>query len=88
MRTFDRIMIVALVLGVWALVLKPDVISAHGDHHGVDFAHSSHKHKCVISGMARGWAVAGHHLMRGLHDDPAGRDVVVRGWSGVKVVCF
>ena len=30
MKTFDRILILSLVVGVWALVLKPTPINAHG----------------------------------------------------------
>ena len=74
MRTFDRIMIVALVLGVWALVLKPDVISAQVDWHQHDYASSGHSHSCHISGKARGWAEDGF--------------VEVRKWDRVNVICF
>ena len=45
MLKFDRIVIVVLALGVWALVLKPQEIGAH---------HSSAGHDCNVSGEAWG----------------------------------
>ncbi len=47
MRTFDRIILVVLALGVWALVLMPQVTGAH---HYLDDGHS-----CDISGKAYGY---------------------------------
>ncbi len=45
MRTFDRIILVMLALGVWALVLLPRSIEAH---------HARTAHDCHISGTAAG----------------------------------
>jgi hypothetical protein len=45
MRTFDRIILVVLTLGVWALVLSPRSIEAH---------HARTAHDCSISGTAVG----------------------------------
>lgn len=81
MRTFDRMMIAALALGVWALVLKPDVISAQGkfadrghvhpfDRNYADSKHDhDHGHNCRLSGNA----FSDGHL--------------VYDWRGVKVTC-
>ena len=46
MRTFDRIILIMLALGVWALVLAPQEIGAH---HQYDDGHS-----CDVSGFAFG----------------------------------
>ncbi len=46
MRTFDRIILVMLALGVWALVLAPQETGAH---HQFDDGHS-----CDVSGIAYG----------------------------------
>ncbi len=51
MLKFDRIVLVVLALGVWALVLKPQEIGAH--HEGAD-------HDCSISGSASGYAEGGY----------------------------
>ena len=45
MRTFDRIILVMLALGVWVLVLSPRSIEAH---------HIFAVHDCSISGTADG----------------------------------
>lgn len=45
MRTFDRVILVMLALGVWALVLSPRSIEAH---------HARTAHDCYISGTADG----------------------------------
>ncbi len=45
MRTFDRIILIMLVLGVWALVLSPQSIEAH---------HATAAHDCDISGTVDG----------------------------------
>ncbi len=45
MRTFDRIILIMLVLGLWALVLSPRSIEAH---------HARTAHDCSISGTAVG----------------------------------
>ena len=47
MRTFDRIVLAVLALGIWALVLKPTSLTAHGSNH-------SHDVKCAMSGLAYG----------------------------------
>ncbi len=46
MRALDRIVLVMLALGVWALVLMPQVTGAH---HQYDDGHS-----CDVSGTAYG----------------------------------
>ena len=46
MRTFDRIVLVVLAVGVWALVLAPQETGAH---HQYDDGHS-----CDVSGSAYG----------------------------------
>jgi hypothetical protein len=46
-RTFDRIILATLALGVWALVLSPQSIEAH---------HARTAHDCSISGTAFGQA--------------------------------
>ena len=46
MLKFDRIVLVVLALGVWALVLKPQEIGAHDDD----------SHGCFIDGNAIGEA--------------------------------
>ena len=60
MRNFDRIVLVVLALGIWALVLKPTELTAHGDWHthDGDYAEESHDHSlsCRISGTAVGYA--------------------------------
>ncbi len=45
MRTFDRIIMIVLALGLWALVLSPKSIEAH---------HALAAHDCYISGTADG----------------------------------
>ena len=45
MRTFDRITLIVLALGLWALVLSPKSIEAH---------HAHAAHDCYISGIADG----------------------------------
>ena len=45
MKAIDRIILVALVAGVWALVLKPGTPVAH---------HEGAGHKCSLSGDAIG----------------------------------
>jgi hypothetical protein len=45
MLKFDRIVLVVLALGVWALVLKPQELGAH---------HEDADHDCSISGFAFG----------------------------------
>ncbi len=47
MKTFDRVVLVVLALGIWALVLKPSDITAHGEWH-------THSADCTISGSAEG----------------------------------
>ena len=47
MLKFDRIVLVMLALGVWALVLAPQVLDAH---HQYDDGHS-----CDIAGKAYGY---------------------------------
>jgi hypothetical protein len=46
MKTLDRLLILTLVVGVWALVLKPSNINAHDDRYLT----------CSISGSASGYA--------------------------------
>lgn len=36
MRTFDRLVLVVLALGIWALVLKPSNLTAHDSNHDHD----------------------------------------------------
>ena len=69
MKTFDRVVLVVLALGIWALVLKPSDITAHGEWHShtgdyaeaghshYDYADESHDHRldCTISGSAEGY---------------------------------
>ncbi len=45
MRIFDRITLIVLALGLWALVLSPKSIEAH---------HAHAVHDCYISGIADG----------------------------------
>ena len=45
MWTFDRIILIALALGIWTFVLKPNDISARGE---------GHSHNCKITGKAYG----------------------------------
>ena len=45
MKVIDRIILVTLVAGVWALVLKPGTPGAH---------HSNANHDCDIGGLALG----------------------------------
>ena len=45
MRTFDRIVLTVLALGIWALVLSPQSIEAH---------HALVAHDCYISGTVDG----------------------------------
>ena len=45
MKNLDRILVLVLAVGVWALVLKPTTITAH----------DSNSHRCHISGSADGW---------------------------------
>ncbi len=47
MRTFDRITLILLVLGVWALVLSPQSIEAHHEDDIIN-------HSCGIDGSAYG----------------------------------
>tara|TARA_R100000353_G_C6342663_1_gene150850 strand:- start:131 stop:370 length:240 start_codon:yes stop_codon:yes gene_type:complete len=57
MKTFDRVVLVVLALGIWALVLKPSDITAHGEWHShYQYADESHTHSadCTISGSAEG----------------------------------
>ena len=63
MKTFDRVVLVVLVLGLWALVLKPSDLIAHSDghvhygihadeshvHHGIH-AEVFHDHSCFVTG--------------------------------------
>jgi hypothetical protein len=53
MRTFDRVVLVVLALGIWALVLKPSNLTAHGSEH-------DHITSCDLSGVAHGNASDGH----------------------------
>ena len=56
MKVIDRIILIALVAGVWALVLKPGTPSAH---------HSGAYHDCSLSGVAFGDAdIAGVRVYR------------------------
>ena len=57
MRTFDRIILVVLALGVWALVLLPQEIGAH---HQYDDGHS-----CDVSGTAYGEVEGGEVYVDG-----------------------
>ena len=45
MRTIDRITLIVLTLGLWALVLSPGSIEAH---------HAHAAHDCSISGVMNG----------------------------------
>ncbi len=81
MRTFDRIVLTMLALGIWALVLTPQEIGAHHQYDdGMRFASrmplanawGSLGHNCSVSGTAYG-AVDGS-------------DVYVDG-SGLSVDC-
>ena len=52
MKTFDRVVLVVLVLGLWALVLKPSGLIAHSDghaHHGIH-ADEGYDHSCFVTG--------------------------------------
>ena len=52
MKTFDRVVLVVLVLGLWALVLKPSDLIAHSDghvHYGIH-AEVFHDHSCFVTG--------------------------------------
>ena len=78
MRTFDRVVLVVLALGIWALVLKPTELTAHGAEHSHDghYAWEGHRHTyCTISGTAGGVAYS-----RGSVD--------VRNWRNVEVNCM
>lgn len=46
MKTFDRVVLVVLALGIWALVLKPSDLTAHGEWHSHtgDYAEEGHSH--------------------------------------------
>lgn len=44
MRNLDRVLVVVLAVGVWALVLKPTSTTAHLENY----------HQCQISGTAEG----------------------------------
>ena len=46
MKNLDRILVLVLAVGVWALVLKPTSLTAHYDN----------SHSCFISGSASGYA--------------------------------
>ncbi len=46
MKAIDRIILIALVAGVWALVLKPGTPVAH---------HEGAKHDCSLDGAAYGY---------------------------------
>ena len=50
MRSIDRVILIVLALGIWALVLKPTVLAAH--HGGAD-------HSCDASGDGYGEADGG-----------------------------
>ncbi len=56
MRTFDRIILVALALGVWALMLSPQELGAH---------HSGAAHSCFVSGEAYGQVDGGEVYVDG-----------------------
>lgn len=53
MPKFDRLILIVLAVGVWALVLKPTSITAH----------SSNEHECSISGQAFGDASGRDHAI-------------------------
>ena len=55
MRTFDRIVLMVLAAGIWALVLKPTVLPAHLSRN----TKTDHTHKCTITGQAFGFVTAG-----------------------------
>ena len=80
MRNFDRVVLVVLALGIWALVLKPTELTAHGDwhSHAGNYAEEDHDHSlsCRISGTAEGYA---HNAGPGYVD--------VDDWGDVKVRC-
>ena len=48
MRTFDRVVLVVLALGIWALVMEPAELTAHIGGH-------DHSSDCTISGYAEGY---------------------------------
>ena len=80
MRTFDRVVLVVLALGIWALVLKPTDLTAHGEWHSHtgDYAEVDHDHysSCRISGSASGYN----------HYDGHG-PIEIDEWSEVSVRC-
>lgn len=74
MKWFDRILVISLALGVWALVFKSDNISAH---------HSGENVSCSVGGYATGelddTKVSGIRL----------RDssVTIDSFSGLRIEC-
>ena len=62
MKAIDRIILIALVVGVWALVLTPGTPAAH---------HEGAGHKCSVSGDAIGELVGKKEVkifdFRGMH---------------------
>ena len=60
MKTLDRIILIALVVGVWGLLgtiwLKPSNVDAHADGHThysfelFDVAEEGHSHDCYVDG--------------------------------------
>ena len=60
MKTLDRIILIALVVGVWGLLgtiwLKPSNVDAHADGHThysfelFDVAEEWHSHDCYVDG--------------------------------------
>ena len=71
MRNFDRIVLVVLALGIWALVLKPTELTAHWHTHDGEYAKEDHDHSisCNISGQAYG------------------SDGTIWNWDGVDISC-
>ena len=52
MRNLDRILVLVLAVGVWALVLRPASITAHSNNY----------HTCYISGSAEGYNYSGRFV--------------------------
>ncbi len=74
--TFERVTLVALVLGIWALVLAPEKIAA--EHH---IGHGGYgDHYCMIAGNLKGWTTA-------VPLPPHDFNVVISDLSKVVVAC-
>ena len=77
MRYVDRILVVVLIVGVWALVLKPSAPSAHDDN----------GHNCDISGYLSGQLDDTDVTVDGDYGEVDSGSVSISGVSGLDVSC-